>query len=56
MVDNAIHALAGQDGGKIEVTVSCDEEHWTLVVTDNGPGISIGQTSTAIVTSATERP
>jgi len=39
VVDNAIHALVDRPDACIEVTVSCDDEHWTLVVTDNGPGI-----------------
>ena len=40
VVDNAIHALAEQQDASIEVTVSFDEANWTLVVADNGPGIS----------------
>ena len=37
---NAREALAGRDGGRIEVSLRCEGELWCLTVEDDGPGIA----------------
>lgn len=39
LVDNAIHALEGQDDPRIDLEISVAEQGWSLTVSDNGPGI-----------------
>lgn len=39
LVDNAVAALEGRPGGRIELRVEAGDAEWTLTVTDDGPGI-----------------
>lgn len=42
LVDNAVEALTGIPGGRIEVTVRPDDDGMLIRVTDNGPGLPEG--------------
>ncbi len=42
LVDNAVDALTGVPGGRIEVTVRPEEDGLLLRVADNGPGLPEG--------------
>ena len=40
LIENAIDALSGKNGGRIDLYICGDEEHLDIVVRDNGSGIS----------------